>query len=303
MSSFIDRSQVIKFRRIKKKQLTSLPTTNNQLQIIQSIHKRNIQRPIYLTFHENKIKKQTDTLSTYIHKLNVLEDTLRSLKEVSRLFDKEYLKAFSVLQKLRMETKSLYKMNKYTKEYCDKHRRIDIEKEKIEKEIKINEKEQRNIEYSILFTKEAIQLHQFICQTKIEIDTSKSNSIIDLHHIQKLPNELICIIREYIPYDVRLQVIETKTNIYKLCSKMPNRNAILNHMIQTPDFHIYLHSHPLYEILTRPMSSNENSRERNIIKSPNSQFNIRFESIFLFIKQQFPRQAIQFITSLPIENK
>ena len=314
MSSFIDRSEVIKFRRIKKKQPISLPTiilSNEQLKI-KPMRKRNIRTqsihsPISheIAFHENKIKKQTDTLSTYVDKVNVLEDNLRSLKEVSRLFDKEYFNAFSVLQHLRMSTKSLYKINKYTKEYCDEHTRIDTEKEKIEKEIKVNKKEQKNMEYSILFTKEAIQLHEFMRQTKIDLDTSKCNSIIDLHRIQKLPDELIHIIREYIPYEVRLQVIESEVNIYKLCSKMSilNRNTIFNRMIQHPDITIYLHSHPLCELFLRPMSSNENIQERNIIKAPYTQFNIRFESIFLVIKQKLPRYAIQFITSLRNDNK
>jgi hypothetical protein len=348
MSSFIDRSEVIKFRRIKKKQPISLPTilTNEQLQITplkisnrtavetstklpvtdlkqapfqgadsnlhryKPIRKRNIrtqsiQPPIYIAFHENKIKKQTDILSTHIHKLHVLEDTIRSLKEVSRLFDREYFNAFSIFHRLRLSTNSFHKRNRYAVEYCDEHIHIDTEKEKVEKQIKVNEKEQKNIEYSILFTKQAIQLHEFMSQTKLELDASKCNSIIDLHRIQKLPDELIRIIREYIPYEVRLQVIESETNIYKLCSKMSisNRNTIFNRMIQHPDISIYLHSHPLCEIFTRPIYSNDNIQERNIIKAPYTQFNIRFESIFLFIKQKLPRYAIQFITSLRNENK
>lgn len=87
--------------------------------------------------------------------------------------------------------------------------RIMIEHKKIQTKLHVKMYKRNKIFNKFSYFYEMNELLEFIRETK----SANSSSIIDFEQLSKLPAELILIIREYLPLEIRAQVLENTWNI------------------------------------------------------------------------------------------
>ena len=276
----------------EKQKKTNIPKSKNEKPI--KI------KPVSVAIHDTQIKNHTLVLSEFMERKEIIDTTIVNLYEESRRFDIYFKSAFTDLQKSQNDLKSVFKKNKDTQSYCEQYELIISQKSVVEKEIKTYTFQKRKVLENILVTKDAIGLHTFVRKMKLDMDNSKTSSKIDLYRIQKLPDELIRIIREYIPFEVRVQVVDSEFDVIKHCYQMKDRTNIVNILSQNNRVKNILDSKfpELSEIITRPMFSTANSEIHGFVKAPRSQYAIRFESIMMAVKYTCPRLAIKIINTL-----
>jgi hypothetical protein len=279
----------------EKQKKTNIPKSKNEKLI-----KIKPVKPVSVAIHDTQIKNHTSFLSEFMERKDVLDTTIVNLYEESRRFDIYFKSAFTDLQKSQNDLKSVFKKNKDTQSYCEQYELILSQKSVVEKEIKTYTFQKRKVLENILVTKDAIGLHTFVRKMKLDMDNSKTSSKIDIYRIRKLPDELIRIIREYIPFEVRFQVVNSEFDVIKHCYQMKDRTNIVNVLSQNNRVKNILDSKfpELSEIITRPMFSIANSEIHGFVKAPRSQYAIRFESIMMAVKYTCPRLAIKIINTL-----
>ena len=107
---------------------------------------------------------------------------------------------------INRDPKNKVSMKKYTKINSI------IENKKIQNKLHAKiEKKENIISYKLLYFYEMNELEEFIYKTKSEMKSDVS--IINLKMLSLLPAKLILIIREYLPIEVRTQVLENTWNI------------------------------------------------------------------------------------------
>jgi hypothetical protein len=163
----------------------------------------------------------------------------------------------------------------------------------------VNELRKRNIEIEKkLYTKnnifdeirtanELIQMYEFIYNTKSSLKKCKknikNNSILQLQKVSNLPTDLILYIRDFIPYEIRVSLMQDQFNIYSCIKKYCYDINIIKYIIESPNFHKYFHSHPIYNLMyDRTTLINGNyyyTNNQNYLYTY-----LRFKTLFLLFK-------------------
>ena len=156
----------------------------------------------------------------------------------------------------------------------------------------------------IKLANEAIEMYQFIdiTQSSIKNQKKKHTSVLNLQKVSNLPTDLILFIRDFIPYEVRVSLMQDKFNVYSFikphCSGLVD---IVKSIIDSPNFDKYFHSHPIYELMfdritfssTRILCFNLNRRKQNTLCNY-----LRFKTLVLLFKTLHPEFAFKIIKTL-----
>jgi hypothetical protein len=222
----------------------------------------------------------------------------------------------SKLKNLKQSYKLLYKLeNNNFKNMMPKENPKKVRKRSIDI---MNEISYRSgIHDEIRLATEAIQLYQYIHTTQLYLKTQKkenkkkmnnnnttiqtSTSVLDLKRVSNLPTDLILFIRDFIPYEIRVKLMQEKFNLYAFiktrCSVDINKN-----IINSPNFYNHFHSHPLYNLMydrttfdTRYFINGLNSKRYNQDKLCTY---LRFKALYLLFKTTYPKFAFIILKTL-----
>ena len=156
----------------------------------------------------------------------------------------------------------------------------------------------------IQLANEAIQMYQFIdaTQSSIKNQKKKHTPVLDLQKVSNLPTDLILFIREFIPYEVRVSLMQDKFNVYSFIKPHCSVDVdIVKGIINSPNFYEYFHSHPIYQLMfdritfssTRILCFNLNRRKQNTLCTY-----LRFKTLILLFKTLHPEFAFKIIKTL-----
>ena len=173
----------------------------------------------------------------------------------------------------------------------NENERILLENEKIQMKLYAKNNKISRIEEKYYFVNEMNELQEFIYKTKSKM---KSVSVINLDRLSLLPAELILIIRDYLPIQVRTQVLENTWNIPYIEF---NTNKIYENDTMTNLILIMSHcqgnevfcNHPVFLSVFKNYRCN---RRNNSLYY----YTIMFDALILLLKSFYPKLAYKVLT-------
>jgi hypothetical protein len=142
------------------------------------------------------------------------------------------------------------------------------------------------------------ELQEFIYKTKSDMKSSSPNSVINLNRLSLLPAELILIIREYLPIEVRTQVLENTWNIPYIEFKennLINTYYNTNHDTMTNIILIMTHCKGNSVFCNHPVFLSVFDKYKNYNNSL-YYYTIMFDALILLLKSFYPKLAYTVLT-------
>lgn len=287
---------------IKKQQviisnlMIDINRVDKQIQSLQDINDTfNLKKEKYVAEYCSLLKLNFTKHYTDCKELSKQKKTLRPSEYKSNL--KNLKKSYKILYKLE---------NKNFKNMMPKENSKELKKRKENLDMKFYEKNYYFDE--VRLANEAIQMYEFIdiTQSSIKNQKKKHTSVLDLQKVSNLPTDLILFIRDFIPYEVRVSLMQDKFNVYSFikphCSELVD---IVKSIIDSPNFYTHFHLHPIYKLMSdritdritfttiRLLCFSLNRRKQYTLCNY-----LRFKTLVLLFKTLHPKFAFKIIKTL-----